>query len=222
MRIFGISGSPKVGGNTDRMVKAVLAKSGANTDFVNLSRLRFDPCRGCCHLCAATNKCGVKDGLLPTLELVREADALVLGTPYQVGMPTGFMYSFLTRLMCFHHVELVLYNKPAVLVSAGIKPIELQKNEGLYGFEKMVEHSKQIKSLGHVYFNSQSPPCLRCGQGEHCYNGGLWKYVLNKDEKRLRAFNVSTEMIQNWEDCPQIVEEVCKYGEVLKGLKKSN
>jgi multimeric flavodoxin WrbA len=218
MMILGISGSPKVGGNTDSMVKAVLEKSGAETHFINLSRLRFDPCRGCCHLCASTNKCGVKDDLIPCLELVREADALVLGTPFQVGMPTGFMYSFLTRLMCFHHVDLVLHNKPAILVSAGVKPIELQQNEGIYGFEKMVEHSKQIKSYGHIYFNSASPPCLRCGEGERCYNGGLYKYVLNKDKNRLRDFNVSTEMIQNWEDCPQTVDKVSRYGKVLKEL----
>ncbi len=222
MKILGLSGSPKKGGNTDRMVKAVLAESGAETNFLNLSRIRFDPCRGCCHLCASTNKCGVKDGLIPCLEMVREADALVLGTPFQVGMPTGFMYNFLTRLMCFHHVEIVLFNKPVILISVGIKTLELQRNEGILGFEKMVEHSQQFKSLGHIYFNSQSPPCLRCGEGKHCYNGGLWKYVLNKDEKRLREFNVSPEMIQNWEDCLPIVEEVRKYGEVLKGLKNNN
>lgn len=218
MAILGVSGSPKIGGNTDRMVKALLDKSGRESDFVNLSKLRFDPCRGCCHLCAAENKCGIKDDLIPWLEKVREADALVLGTPFQVGMPTGFMYSFLTRLMCFHHVDLVLFNKPAILVSAGIKPIELQQGEGIYGFEKMVEHSKQIKSHGHIYFNSASPPCLRCGEGKHCYNGGLYKYVLNKDKERLKAFNVSTESIQNWEDSPDMVEQIDKLGKILQTL----
>ena len=218
MAVLGVSGSPKVGGNTDRMVKAVLDKSGRESDFINLSKLRFDPCRGCCHLCAATNMCGVKDDLIPILEKVRDAEALVLGTPYQVGMPTGFMYNFLTRLMCFHHVELVLYNKPALLISAGIKPIELQKDEGIYAFKKMVEHSKQMKLHGHVYFNSASPPCLRCGEGKHCYNGGLYKYVLGKDKEKLKAFDVSTESIQNWEDSPEIVKEIDKLGKVLQSL----
>jgi multimeric flavodoxin WrbA len=33
MKILGISGCPGLGGNTDRMVKAVLAESGAETNF---------------------------------------------------------------------------------------------------------------------------------------------------------------------------------------------
>ena len=103
---------------------------------MNLSKLRFCPCRGCCHLCAATNTCGVNDDLHTRLEKVREAEVFVLGTPFQVGMLNGFMFNFLTRLMCFHNVELFLFNKLAILVSAGIKPIDLQKDEGIYAFEK--------------------------------------------------------------------------------------
>jgi multimeric flavodoxin WrbA len=73
--VLGVSGSPKVGGNTDRMIKAVLEKSGKETDFINLSTLRFDPCRGCCHLCASTNICGRKDKLHPYLKLVLSRNA---------------------------------------------------------------------------------------------------------------------------------------------------
>ncbi len=43
MAIIGLSGSPFVRGNTDRLVRAVLKKSGRETVFVNLSRLSFDP-----------------------------------------------------------------------------------------------------------------------------------------------------------------------------------
>ena len=85
--------------------------------------------------------------------------------------------------------------------------------------EKMVEHSRQIKSLGHVYFNSQSPPCLRCGEGKNCYNGGLYKYVLNNDKNRLKEFNISTESIQNWEDCPQTVKKINAYAKILAELE---
>ncbi|MFC1780686.1 flavodoxin family protein [Planctomycetota bacterium] len=222
MAVLGVSGSPKVGGNTDRMIKAVLEKSGRETDFINLSTLRFDPCRGCCHLCASTNMCGIKDEIHPYLQLVLEAEALVLGTPFQLGMPTGFMFNFLTRLECFHHVKIALADKPAILISVGCKPKELQINEGIARFESMVTHSDQISSLGHIYFHSESPPCLRCGEGHNCYVGGLWKYVLGEDENKLKNFNVSTEMIQNWEDNPQIVEEVNSCSKLLAELQVKN
>ncbi len=216
MAVLGVSGSPKVGGNTDRIIKAVLEKSGKETVFINLSTLRFDPCRGCCHLCATTNLCGRKDELHPYLKLVLESEALVLGTPYQLGMPTGFMYNFLTRLSCFYHIKKLLADKPAILISVGIKPKEIQN--GIASFESMVTHSDQFNLLDHIYFNSQTPPCLTCGAGSYCYVGGLWKYVLGQDKNKLKDFKFTPDKFKKWEDYPQIVEEVNRYSKILAEL----
>lgn len=216
MAILGLSGSPFAGGNTDRIIKAVLKKSNRKTVFVNLSKLTFNPCRGCCHLCATTNLCGRKDELHPYLKLVLNSEALVLGTPYQLGGPTGFMYNFLTRLFCFHHVKKLLTNKPVMLISVGIKPKEIQN--GIADFEKMVSHSGQFDLLGHIYFNSQTPPCLSCGAGSYCHVGGLWKYILDEDEKKLKSFEFTPDKFKKWEDFPQIVEEVDRYGKKLSEL----
>lgn len=216
MAIIGVSGSPIAGGNTDRIIQAVLEKSGKETLFINLSELQFDPCRGCCHLCATTNMCGSKDGLHPYLKLILKSEALVLGTPCQLGMPTGFMYNFITRLFCFQHVKKLLAGKPAILISVGIKPVEIQN--GIASFESMVKHGDQFNLLGHIYFNSQTPPCLKCGAGSYCRVGGLWKYVLGQDENKLREFKFTPDKFNKWEDCPQIVKEVNKYGKILAEL----
>ena len=217
MTILGVSGSPFPNGNTDRFVKAVLEKSGKETVFINLSKLRFDPCRGCCHLCATTNICGRKDDLYPYLRLILESEVLVLGTPYQLGMATGFMYNFLTRLFCFHHVKKLLVDKPAILISVGIKPKEIQN--GIANFENIVTHGNQFKLLGHLYFNSQTPPCLKCGAGSYCHVGGLWKYVLDENENNLKDFKFTPDKFKKWEDWPQIVKEVERYGKILAELK---
>ena len=217
MAIMGVSGSPFVRGNTDRLVKAVLEKSGKEAVFINLSKLRFDPCRGCCHLCATTNMCGRKDELHPYLKLMLKSEAIVLGTPYQLGMPTGFMYNFLTRLFCFQHVKKLLVDKPVVLISVGVKPKEIQN--GIASFESMVTHGDQFNLLGHIYFNSQTPPCLKCGAGSYCRVGGLWKYVLDQDENKLKKFKFTPDKFKKWEDCPQIAEEVERYGKILAELK---
>lgn len=216
MKIIGVSGSPIVQGNTDRIVKAILEKTGSETVFVNLSQIKFDPCRGCCHLCAETNMCPVKDDLHPYLELILKSKALVLGTPYQLGMPTGFMFNFLTRLFCFHHVKKLLVDKPALLVSVGIKPEEIQN--GIANYEKIVRHGDQFNMLGHIYFNSQTPPCLKCGAGSYCHVGGLWKYILGQDEKKLEEFKFTPDKFKKWEDCPKIVGEVNRYGRILAEL----
>ena len=217
MAILGVSGSPFVGGNTDRLLKAVLEKSGKETIFVNLSQLRFDPCRGCAHLCATTNMCGIKDELYPYLKLILKSEALVLGTPYQLGTATGFMFNFLTRLWCFFHVKKLLADKPVVLVSVGLKAKEIQN--GIASFESMVTHSDQFNLLGHIYFSSRIAPCLKCGAGSYCHVGGLWKYVLDQDENKLKEFKFTPDKFKKWEDCPQIVEEVDRYGKILVELK---
>ncbi len=213
MPILGVSGSPFVRGNTDRLVKAVLKKSGREAVFINLSRLHFDPCRGCCHLCATTNMCGRKDELHPYLKLVIESEALVLGTSYQLGNATGFMYNFLTRLFCFHHVKKLLTDKPLILVSVGVKPKEVQN--GITSFESMVAHGDQFNLLGHIYFNSQTPPCLKCGAGSYCRVGGLWKYVLGQDDNKLKEFEFTPDKFKKWEDYPQIVKEVDRCGKMV-------
>jgi len=213
---MGVNGSPFVGGNTDRLVKATLEKSGREAVFINLSKLRFGPCRGCAHLCATTNMCGIKDGLHPYLNLMLKSEAIVLGTPYQLGTATGFMYNFLTRLWCFQHVKRLLADKPVLLISVGIKPKEIQN--GIASFESMVTHSDQFKVLGHIYFNSQTPPCLKCGAGSYCHVGGLWKYVLGKDENKLKQFEFTPDKFKKWEDYPQIVKEVERYSKILAEL----
>ena len=216
MAVLGVSGSPKVGGNTDRIIKAVLEKSGKETVFINLSTLRFDPCRGCCHLCASTNMCGRKDKLLPYLKLVLESEALVLGTPYQLGRETGFMNNFLTRLWCFYHVKKLLSDKPALLFSVGIKEKGIQN--GIASFESAVTHSGQFSLLGHIYYQSLIPPCLNCGAGSYCRVGGLWKYILDQDEKKLKEFEFTPDKFRKWEDDPQTVREIDRYGKILAEL----
>ena len=218
MAILGLSGSPKKGGNVDRMVQAVLEKSGKEYEFVNLSGLKFDPCRGCVHICAPNRICGIKDELHPYLPLVRDAEAVVLGTPYQMGHMTGFMFNFLTRLEGFHHVVPALHNKPAVLISAGCKKKEIQVDDGMPRFERLVKHSEQFKPLGHIYYNTQSPPCLRCGEGQHCKIGGYYKYVVDRDKEKLDNTVVSMDLLQSWEDSPEIVEEIDRFGKILAEL----
>jgi multimeric flavodoxin WrbA len=120
MTIIGVSGSPIVQRNTDRIVQALLEQSGRDHRFVNLSTLRYDPCRACAHLCAPTNMCPIEDDLHPYMEPILTAEALVLGTSVTGGNITAWMYSFLSRLWCFRHVQRLLRDKPVLFVAAGL------------------------------------------------------------------------------------------------------
>jgi multimeric flavodoxin WrbA len=210
--IVGISGSPIPNGNTDRITKAILEVSGRETTFVNLSTLSYDPCRACAHLCAVSNKCGIEDGLLPYLEKIRDADALVLSTPIHHGNVTGWMYSFFTRLWCFGHVNPVLKGKPTVFVSTGIA--ERERQRGIREFQRRFVLGHRLKVLGHLYYRSLIPPCLKCGAGHYCRRGGLW-YLLGRNEEALKDFEFTPDKFRRFEDDPEAVAEVKKYGSLL-------
>jgi multimeric flavodoxin WrbA len=216
MAIVGISGSPIIGGNTDRLVKSLLEQSGREHTFVNLSTLTFAPCRGCPHLCAKTNMCGHKDDLWPYLKPILDADALVLATPFHGSNITAWLYSFISRLWCFHHVKNLLEGKPVLLVATAL--FEKSKERGVQRFEDLfVNRAHRMRHLGTLFHATNIPPCFNCGVGNQCKVGGLWRMV-GRDEEKLRNFKVTPEMYTRWEDCPQTVAEVERYARVLGEL----
>jgi NAD(P)H-dependent FMN reductase len=213
MAIVGISGSPIVKGNTDRMTQAILAETGKETRFVNLSTLNFSPCRACAHNCATTAMCGVKDDLHPCLSAIRDAEALVLSTSIHHGTMTAWMYSFFSRLWCFLHENKILRRKPVLLVSCGID--EMSEAGDPFDLSLVKEHA--FKLLGRIYFQSLTPPCFKCGKGEVCRRGGLWRMV-GRDLDALKEFAITPDKFRRWEDCPETVDEIKTCGKMLSEI----
>lgn len=213
MAIVGISGSPIVNGNTDRMTKAILEGSGKETTFVNLSMLKFSPCRGCAHLCADTAMCGQKDALLPYLKEIRDAEALVFASPRHHGDMTAWMTSFFSRMWCFLHDNNTLRDKPAVFMSVGIR--ENTKGRETFRASMIKEHEFDV--IGEYHYMSFNAPCLKCGKGEMCRHprGGLWT-LLKKDEQAMRNFEFTPDKFTSWENDDEAVREVKRLGEVLR------
>ncbi len=106
MLVIGINGSPRKDWNTARLVKKALegaAAAGAETEYVELYA---EPVKGCleCYACKRKgNKtngvCAIRDNLRPLLEKVRDADAVIIGSPNFFGYPSGMVRSFLERFL---------------------------------------------------------------------------------------------------------------------------
>ena len=216
MAIVGVSGSPIQGGNTDRIVQSLLEQSGHEHTFVNLSALDFSPCRACAHLCARSNMCGQKDDLWPYLRPILKAEALVLGSPVHHGNITAWMFSFISRLWCFHHVKNLLEDKPVLLVVTAL--FQQSKERGVQRFEDvMIHRSHKVRYLGAIFHATDIPPCYKCGVGNQCKVGGLWRMV-GHDEEKLRNFEVTPDKFKRWEDCRETVARVEHYAQVLAKL----
>lgn len=105
MKVIAINGSPRKKWNTATMLTHALqgaASQGAETKLVHLYDLDYKGCMSCfaCKRKDGKNlgRCGTRDGLTPLLEEIREAGALILGSPIYFGEVTGEMRSFLERL----------------------------------------------------------------------------------------------------------------------------
>jgi len=105
-QVIAINGSPRKTWNTATLLEHALkgaASEGAQTEIVHLYDLDYKGCTSCfsCKLVGGKSygKCALQDDLTPIFERIRNADALILGSPIYVGTPTGEMRSFLERLV---------------------------------------------------------------------------------------------------------------------------
>ena len=88
MRLLGIGGSPRRGGNTDLLLAEVLrgASRGAEVKTIILSDLNIAPCQHCDD-CLKTGDCTTRDDMQLVYRELERADRLVLASPlYFMGV----------------------------------------------------------------------------------------------------------------------------------------
>jgi multimeric flavodoxin WrbA len=100
MRVLGISGSPRVDGNTDALVRLaleVLEQRGFETQLASLAEKPVDPCVACNEcFTGETPRCARESPALEEyLEAIRAADGLLLGTPVYFGSATPQIVSLI-------------------------------------------------------------------------------------------------------------------------------
>lgn len=112
MKVMAFNGSPrKKKWNTITLLDYALqgAKSaGAETELVQLYDLNFSGCISC-FSCKKTDRkedgvCAVEDDLTKVLNRIKEADALIIGSPVYYGSESAATRAFLERL-CFPYLK---------------------------------------------------------------------------------------------------------------------
>ena len=101
MNILAIVGSPRKGGNTDILVDRVIqgAKSqrqGVLVEKIYVNDLKLEPCRGDLS-CRKTGRCVISDDMAHVLEMIEQADGLILGSPLYRGYLSGQMKVLMDR-----------------------------------------------------------------------------------------------------------------------------
>jgi multimeric flavodoxin WrbA len=100
MKILGIEGGPRKDGNTEKLVKEVLAgaqETGCRTEFLKLADLTINYCRGC-GSCRATGQCVIEDDMDRVVEAIQQSDVIVIGSPIYAWQVSGTTKVFMDRL----------------------------------------------------------------------------------------------------------------------------
>ena len=83
MKVLGIFGSPRRGGNTETLLEEALKgaeKEGAHVERLYLGDVTITPCKEC-HGCDDTGKCIVLDDMGKIYPKLLEADVVILASP---------------------------------------------------------------------------------------------------------------------------------------------
>ncbi|MBS3956393.1 MAG: flavodoxin family protein [Clostridiales bacterium] len=124
--VLGIAGSPRRGGNSERLLDACLAgveERGASTGKLAVADFDIVPCTGC-GACARTGACVIADDMPALLERLDTASAIVVASPvYFASVPAG-LKAFYDRLQPYWSRRYVLgeavtrYRPGAILLAA--------------------------------------------------------------------------------------------------------
>jgi multimeric flavodoxin WrbA len=137
-RVVAIVGSYRKGGTTDSAVEAILAgarEKGAETHTIYLTDQHIEFCTNC-RQCMQTpglerGKCPQEDDLEPMLAEIEAADAIVLGSPVNIGNVTAIFRRFMERLVGYDYwpwgqhepsARKKLATRKAVLVATSAMP----------------------------------------------------------------------------------------------------
>jgi Multimeric flavodoxin WrbA len=108
MKILAIHGSPRtLRSSTRQLVSAVLAgaaEAGAATEIIDLADLRVVPCTAC-DACAINGICVNDDDVAGLVARMKEADAVIFGSPVYIDNVSGQMKVFFDRLADAIHYQ---------------------------------------------------------------------------------------------------------------------
>jgi multimeric flavodoxin WrbA len=155
-RVFGLSGSPRKGGNSDILLKHVLKGVRQNevpVENVRLCNYQYQGCIGC-EKCRKNNACkGPNDGMHLLYPKVIESQGIVLVCPTHNYNITAWMKAFIDRLYCFYIFDnnrprgwssrLMNQNRKAVIVAVCE---QVDKKDMGYTLEAM---RLPVKALGY-------------------------------------------------------------------------
>ncbi|MEN8614731.1 flavodoxin family protein [Dehalogenimonas sp. THU2] len=102
MNVLGLSGSPRLGGNTEQLLYEVMrgAKNrGAETRIIEVAELDISGCTHCDY-CRRTGECKINDDMRLVYEALHWADRIVVASPLHFMSVTSQLKAAIDRCQC--------------------------------------------------------------------------------------------------------------------------
>ncbi len=99
MKVLGIMGSPRIGGNTDLLLDEALRgarEAGADTEKLLLDRLNIIPCKEI-YQCGKDGTCPLRDDMKTLYQTVLDADVIIAASPIFFYTVSAQMMGFISR-----------------------------------------------------------------------------------------------------------------------------
>lgn len=129
MKLLGIYGSPRNGGNTDILLDETLRaaeEGGASVNRVYARKLKIAPCVGC-HGCDKTGRCVMRDDFDAVQDELDNADAIAFATPIHFYTVSAQALAVISRSQALWAARYTLKDeryvgkelKPGALIAVG-------------------------------------------------------------------------------------------------------
>jgi multimeric flavodoxin WrbA len=118
MKILGIMGSPRKGGNTDLLMDVALEEAGKNglsAKRITLADKRIAPCDGCLK-CSRTGRCVIQDDMQEVYGAMVEAKGIIWATPVYYWSMSAQTKAAMDRTYALTFPTLQLANKIGGLI----------------------------------------------------------------------------------------------------------
>ena len=191
VKVLGLFGSPRRGGNTELLLEEALKgaeKEGAELERIYLSDLTITPCKEC-HGCDNTGKCVILDDMEKIYPKLLEADVVILASPIFFYGVTAWAKTLIDRSQALWARKYLL--KDPSLGKEGKKRKGFFISVGATKGQKVFEGAILTVKYFFDVFNAEYI-------GELLFRGVEAKGDILKHPKALRqAFEAGRRLVQN-------------------------
>jgi multimeric flavodoxin WrbA len=139
MKVLGIMGSPRIGGNTDLLLDEALKgaqEQGAEVEKITVDRLKITPCKEIYH-CLEDGTCPLKDDMTPLYSKLLAADAVIVATPIFFYTVSAQMMGFISRCQALWSRKYFLKNLDIPVKRGGFIAVGATKGANLFEGPKL-------------------------------------------------------------------------------------